>query len=190
MPVIPAGFSQVTLVLGGTALPNGAVTTWGVDTQIIEEPQAIVEELYLAGAGLVAEVCTSNTTLEAVELKFGPTATGPTFRFDGTATGNQGTNALPPNTALLVRKTITGLSNRFAGRAFMPGIPESIIDSAGIIESASVAQFQGAFTEWYEALVSIIGPPVVFSATSSDPQESTSFNVQGRVATQRRRLRR
>lgn len=190
MAIIPAGYGQTTYVFAGASLPNGAVCTLGWRrTGIIPLPEAMTT--YAASAAFLHEsMSTSNCTLVALEFKLGPTLTGPTYRIESGQIGGQGTNAVPPNVAVLVRKTVADTSTRFAGRLFWPSMPEGTVDSAGQIESASVTQFQEAWDDHYTEIVAAGFEPVVLSATSSDPRDVTSLDVQGRVATQRERLRR
>jgi len=116
--------------------------------------------------------------------------------------GNVTTDAVPQNTATLVRK-LTGVAGRGAnGRFYIPGVPEAEVDQAGVLTGAFVTNVQGdvdqIIGDWagiaggyepvvvHHTLVSPGPPPVYISAANT---VITSFLVDPMVATQRRRLR-
>lgn len=178
---------------------------WNFDPQGSAPPVQCTQDLVVAAAGdpatflatiadematLHEAVASINCTLDSADLKIGPENIGPTFSVSIGQTGNQGTSIVPPNTALLVRKEISTVSARYAGRLFYPGIPETILTLGGNIDPAGVDQFQDAFDVFFAALDTLEAPPVVLSRESSDARFVDGYRVQTKVATQRRRLRR
>lgn len=107
--------------------------------------------------------------------------------------GTGAETALPPNVAILVNKITALGGRRNRGRMFFPPFypPESIIDSGGLIQTGVVAAMQSALTSARGAMVTAGYPPFLFhSAAPFTPAAIVALQLQGRVATQRRRLRR
>ena len=78
-------------------------------------------------------------------------------------------------------------------RYSLPGIPEVEVDSAGAIGGTYLAASQSHVDDYYEGLVTAGLIPVLLHAEGSPvttPIEITSHEVDAKVATQRRRLRR
>lgn len=110
---------------------------------------------------------------------------------------NTGT-VVPQNTAALIRKR-TGLAGRRGrGRMYWPDVPESQVGNTGDLATSYMEPFQQGLDDWYEALTGLVGgrlyPPVVLHRSEGIgpeplPTPITRFVLEGRVATQRRRLR-
>jgi hypothetical protein len=98
---------------------------------------------------------------------------------------------LPQNCATLIRKTTALAGRRGRGRFYLPPITmdEFATSKAGVIASSSLAAMQLAANAWFDH-----GEPFVILhdslPSSLAPTPITSFVVDGRIATQRRRLRR
>jgi hypothetical protein len=80
------------------------------------------------------------------------------------------------------------------GRFYWPGIQESAVTAAGVIGGTTVAAWNSAFIQFEIRLLDDDLIPVLLHAEETtlitDPLVITSFSVDGKVATQRRRLRR
>lgn len=127
--------------------------------------------------------------LDRIEVKVGPSASGPTETIPVTVTGETGLEGLTSNTAYLIRKNVTGVSQRFGGRMFWPGIPEGFAYDDGKIEENAHLQVRGRVGDFFNALVAAGVRPVILSG-SSDTREITGFTLGAYAATQRRRMRR
>lgn len=129
---------------------------------------------------------------------------GPPLQVSGTAisaVGSASGDALPNNTALLVKKVGVLAGRRNRGRMFIPGVPESISNSVGILTTLGVSDWQTNINEFLQggtipaALFDSVVPgnsvPVIFHSTGDPaPAEIGQLVVSNLVATQRRRLRR
>lgn len=179
---------QITWIFSGSALPaGGAVTTCGFFFSDAPSGPALLAEALWDD---LRPAIVNGVTLDAIEIKQGPVATGPTTVYAVGTSGTTGPDGVPPNTALLVRKTVLDVSGRFAGRMFWPGLPESEVDSAGNIDPTFLAGLQGTFNDFFATMGSQGYGLRIFSEGSSDTREVSELNVQARVATQRRRMRR
>jgi hypothetical protein len=103
---------------------------------------------------------------------------------------------LPPNTAVLLRKQVPGLPRRRYGRLFMCGIPESAVDHAGNVASASITAWTGAANSYLSGIKALNCTMVQpYWTTNMQGQEYTSvmevtaMQCMSRAATQRRRMR-
>ena len=192
---IPTGYAQANLRFTGTGYPTGAEITLGLDVSTYAstpDDAALDVAQSWNTVGLDAMVPAS-VTLSEVAVKYGPTATGPTGIWTGTITGTRSGEQLQPGTAILVRK-ITALGGKAGrGRFFHPGAIEEDTTAAGLLTSTPLAAWQSAVSDWLTTLQAADLSPVVLHGAGSPlstPTPITSFQVDGKVATQRRRLRR
>lgn len=192
--IIPVGFAQVNLVFTGSALPEGAEVTFGVDNTVASITAGGIAGLFdgiYDASGIRANLSTGVNMTE-IRVKLGPNATGPTAEEAAGGTGTGGTPGLP-NAAWLCTK-VTALGGRAAkGRMFFPGIPEASVGGDGQIDSGAVVAMQAdvqAFLAGCEAadlamvLLHSAGSPI------STPTPVTSLHIETLAATQRRRMRR
>lgn len=183
-----AAFSQLIVNYTGIGVPLGAKTTHGITT-----PQGPIGDVLLAigAAGLdLSGACTAGITIESIDWKVGPVATGPTVNVPVQINGARPGETAPPQVATLVRLPVVGATNRLAGRFYIPGVSEGSISAGGVLDNAFIDSAQGAVEAFYATLLSVGSEPRVFSSLSSDPREVVAVQVQPLVATQRRRLRR
>lgn len=120
--------------------------------------------------------------------------------------GNIVGNAVPPNTATLVKKATNDFGRGSSGRFYVPGLPEVEVEATGALTPAFRTNAQDAMDDLQAALpgqplqwVPIVihhGPAVNPGGAphvDDHPVEPfgivTSFQVQAFCATQRRRLR-
>ena len=136
----------------------------------------------------LAEITPSEYRLASVDLV---SSTGEIQIFAPNFAGTSSASALPQNVALLVRKFTgqTGRKNR--GRIFYPGAQREAVNELGEIDLTSLENFQNAFTAFGQDLIAItdVEGVVILHADASEPTPVVAMVVDGRVATQRRRLR-
>lgn len=96
--------------------------------------------------------------------------------------------ALPINCAVLVRK-VTPVGNR--GRMYVPGILESQVNSDGAIIGVALTAWQASMNGWYTELIADGILPLVTLGTGGEGGVAPvdGLQVDGTIATQRRRLR-
>ena len=186
-PPSPA-FSQLTVRYTGSSLPFGAVTTHGVTTPVGALDDVILQ-IHDAAQSL-GSCLTPDVTVDDVLWKVGPEATGPSILIDVGQVGVRSGSAAPPNVANLVRLPVVGLSGRYGGRFYLPGVAEEDVNPNGTLEPDYAAAVLGGVESFYELLEEVEALPRVFSSNGGDPREVASVQVALRVASQRRRNRR
>lgn len=190
--VIPAGYMQISF--GGTIAGDSeqAVFTIGASEEGLGNPD-MAEELYNAWSEAMEVVSSSDWMFRSVTAKHGPTATGETQEFvSGSIQGDVSQSALPINTAVLLRK-LTGLGGKKGrGRAYLCGCAiEGISGGAGIIDPGALVALQDAVDAFHTAAEAVdgVGQFVLLHSDATAPNVLTGLQVQGKYATQRRRLR-
>lgn len=188
--IIPAGFGQVTWIMGGDGLPLGGVCTLGFQNAAGDTASEAATKCAFHWADQIMPELSQDVTLLSAKVKLGPNATGPEATIGHVEAGHQIDSAVPPNVAILVRKltALGGRSNR--GRMFVPGLPDPDVLGTGIIATTPHTALEGAFDNLFAALTFEELIPVLFHTESSDPTPLLSVTVEQRVATQRRRNRR
>jgi hypothetical protein len=96
------------------------------------------------------------------------------------------------NTGLLVRKDTAAGGRKNRGRMFVPpfNLAESAVDVGGTVTASVVAGQQTGWNEFYTAIVAAEVPPWLLHSDPADsPTPISSFSVQSKAATQRRRIR-
>lgn len=194
MTIIPVDFAQITWLFTGAGLPHGAAVTLGVDVSTFAgSPTDAANDARDAFAGEVMTFLNSAAVLTETNVKFGPTATGPTGVSTGSTAGTGATAGMAPNSTFLVHKATLFGGRAGRGRMFLPGVAESSVDQAGAIDSGTVTALQGGIDQLIVELNAAGMIPVLLHGVGSPltvPSTITTMTVDSTVATQRRRLRR
>lgn len=199
MPIIPAGFGQCTfafLIEGDT---EEMLTSIGLDLAAAGgDFQEVVEGAHnVWGASVLLEQSVACTLVRTI-LQVGQDGGDPlVFEAVIPQVGTDGDGPLPPNVAFLVRKS-TSLGGRAGrGRMFVPGVAlQSSYEANGTVEAAKLADLQLRFSAFRSNMISgnagdfPASPPVLLHSTAiPPPTDILALQAQGRLATQRRRLR-
>lgn len=186
MPTIPDGFCQATLQWSSPVFDRGvAATVIGLNRGPVENadiPLAVIsawehhlqDELHTE---IVLEKVISVTATLRAELAENQA---------GTRTGDMS----PPNVCILERSTtgMRGAANR--GRNYWPGfLIDGDVQDTGAITLARIATLQSALFDFHAELADSSISPVVLHSSVTAPTNITGFLVEGKIATQRRRLR-
>ena len=195
--LIPVGFANVVALFQVTGDSELMQTSLGVDHSTFgTDPTEIAQRVWTSfmselGGGMSTEI-----ELVSVDVVVGQDGGDPiTTNVPMGISGLDGDFPLPPNTALLIKKSTGTGGRRGRGRMFIPGFSLfGQIDPAGVIGSTRLGELQTATTDWYEGLlddtVDPALPPVLFHATAPfTPSPILTLSVDSKVATQRRRLR-
>jgi hypothetical protein len=185
--------AQVTMVFGGTAMPQGGVCTLGFLTTEAQFTSDMLDELVPILRPLHTATSCDNCVLQRVELKRGPNDTGPTWSANVNQNGSRGAGAISPNVAVLVHKQLLDTSARFGGRLFWPSPPEVVIDQGGNLTTDYVNDVDEAWADFQVAAdLKSFHPCILHGESSIDRDYSLidKFTCSPIVATQRRRLRR
>lgn len=180
---------QMTAIFGGPGVPTGAACTFGL---LASEAEGHREELRSAVALLHQAIGNTNVSLDLVRFKYGPSSTGPTYELPGGGGGGSTEALAPPNVSYLIRKSVVGVSGRFSGRFYWPGVGEAYVGGDGLLTGAWLETMGTALAAFYDDVETAlgVGTQVVLDGVSSDPHKVVSYDAQVKVATQRRRLRR
>lgn len=194
MPVIPNDdFAQFNFIFGGENAPTGAQVTLGAAIVPEPDPEGYAQVVGQAWADEIMPFLAAQLTLVGVLCKIGPNDLGPSALVGFAEVGGAQGVADLPSGALLVRKVTAGGGRANRGRMFVPGVVEANWDAGGELDAGDLAAYQGAFDALRGELIGLGVTPVVLHDEASpvtDPTPITSFEVQPRAATQRRRLRR
>lgn len=186
---VPPGFGLISVEYSLVGDPEPMFTTWGVTLTDVPTPADLLA-YYITDVQELTHMMSTDYTAIAIHCAVGQDG-GPPVLVDR-ALADAGTGsaaACPQNVAVLIKKQ-TALGGRHGrGRTFWPGIPEGQVNSAGVIGSTALGDWQDA-ANFLEAFTDPFGPPVLLHVDASiTPTPITGFLVDGRVATQRRRLR-
>ena len=193
MAVIPTGFIQANLKFTGNSSPLGAEVTCGFDaTGFVGDVADMAQEIGDQWTASIRTVMPGTVILGSVLVKAGPNETGPSAEVPINSVGSGGGASASPNVAILVSKNTAFGGRAGRGRFYHPGPQESEVDPNGALSGAFVAGMQTEVNDFFGALTTAGLEPVLLHGVGSPlttPTPITSFTVDGRVATQRRRLR-
>lgn len=186
--VIPPGYAQATLNFSSFTLDGAAACVLGFDVGPAPDLNTLAEAVFQSWENNCEADWSYEFTLDGVELVTtllaGNSSSPP---FPGTRTGD----LAPPNVACLVRKNTAhrGPANR--GRMFLPGfLNDNDINNSGGITGARRLAIQNCMDGFFGDLFLLDMVPVILHGDGSlDPTPISSFVVEPKIATQRRRLR-
>lgn len=188
--IIPTGYAQINLRFTGSNLPTGGEVAFGVGAGGATAEDICQDVADTIGGVDLFDRISSAVTLTTVQAKLGPNATGASAELPVAIPGDAGGACSPPQVAWLVKKSTALGGRKGRGRLFFPGVPETSVSEAGVLDGTVATAFQGLLTDWLDAL-SLSGHAMVLLHTdSTSPTVVTSLSLQASVATQRRRLRR
>lgn len=190
--IIPAGYAQVNIKMGGAALPLGAQVTFGVENPLGQVANSIASSVIAAfNSNNVPGFISTGVQFVSVLVKRGPNATGEQQDLPWGVPGERAGAVCPPNVAFLVRKQTQLGGRKGRGRMFFPGVIDTDVDGAGIVVPAVAAGLLDDLGNAFADLVNdSLSPMLLHGDGATQPTLITSLFVDPRVATQRRRLRR
>lgn len=206
MPIIiPEGYGELVARFSVLGRTNPVSMTMGVQITEPDDPQTVVDDFYddlvgttdLPGLANAAEMY-SQWSFLGVEGKFtiDGVLTGISST-DGTIAGTLATaNIMIVSSAVLVQKRTTRIGRRFRGRWYVPPVrvAEASVDYMGNIAPADFATISAPiFVTTSSMLAATTYKPCLLhdtgESTPPPPTIISSFGVQTKMATQRRRLR-
>jgi hypothetical protein len=191
---IPVGWGQVNWKFAGVGAPTGAQVTLGFNHENFTDPiEACAVALQQAWVTAMLPRQSTQINLQGTLVKWGPNDTGPQAEVGSGATGGGSGQSETPQTAALVQK-VTGVGGRQGrGRMYVPGIPETNFASDGSMSSGNQALWQTALNSLVTAMNAADLPPALLHSPAGPivaPFPITGLLIQGKAATQRRRIRR
>jgi hypothetical protein len=188
---IPVGYSLVRLDFSGSGVPTGAVMTWGMNNPGLVTPHAMADVVANSlDTRNVKLLYDNSVNLSNIHVKNGPDATGPFYDRATVLPGERVGEVGYPGAAVLIKKSSASGGRKNQGRMYMPGICEGDIAIGGVIEASYLALCQATWNAIFGDL-SGSGPGMVILHSGVEaPTVITGLNVEGQIATQRRRNRR
>lgn len=191
--VLPSdSYARITPRYTGAAVPLGAANVFTCVVPDGTDPDDVLVPFTGAFEDVVA-LMTTAIAVTSILIKIGPDGTGPSAEFAVNLPGASASNAVSPNTSVLVRKNTNRGGRSGRGRFYLPGLREDVVDSGGQIASGTVTSLQSAVDDFYADMIAG-GMPLVLEHGPLPPVVGadflTSLTVAPKVATQRRRLRR
>jgi hypothetical protein len=194
---VPEQYAEIVyklLLVGDAEL---MLTTLGVSLSAIDTfDAASVDAINDAFVANIMPLLSPDIAYQGLDVQVGPDSAGPQFTQANIVLGSNVGSSLPPNTAGLIQKRTALGGRRNRGRNYIPGVPVSDVNQAGVWGTGIQAQWQTAANNWLAqtAAISSVDEVVIFHSTPPLapgllPTPVTSMVVPGKVATQRRRLR-
>lgn len=193
--LIPPGYAHVIIPMKHASTPRAAAVTFGIENNTVGflTPSLVND---IQDAFTSAWNADSNVTVGPSIARFGQEGEEP-LSVTGTATftGTFTTNALPSNSALLVKKLTSRGGRRGRGRMYIPWVvDETSVDEVGAIDSTTLTAYQDRAINFAVNLTTNDTPMVLLhdadgSTAPGSPNLVTTLIPDPVIATQRRRLR-
>lgn len=192
----PAGYADCSYQLTLSGFVRPSYVTFGVDPSDTD-PAAVATALLNAwqAAGSLNTIMDSQVTMTQVRVSMGTDAGGGdlVYVLPTSVVGGKTGSSLPPNCALLLKKTTARGGRRGRGRMYLPwAVDESLVDETGAIPAPTVSAASVAAGVWRIALNSNGCPLVILHASGKTatgaPDPVISMSADRLIATQRRRL--
>lgn len=191
---IPAGFGRITMGYTRSPDPEEMLNVFGVDTAAT--PELTMEGVREAYFDALADQVASGIVLTTIQLEVGSASGAPpylTFEINPNQAGLAANyDQPPPNTAILIKKATGAAGRQGRGRLYWPVVGDSFANNIGTLDTAVRADLQTAWDLFFDNLVENSVPMVLLHGASQPitlPSPVTTLTVDGKVATQRRRLR-
>ena len=205
MAIIPNGFGAVSLRFQTPAAGGPAFITWGIRSDLGDDPSVITDAVRDAidtafGQSLTWDAhFTDDYDPDQVQVLY-RSSTGDLFSFVANTTVPAGVSeeAEAPQVAALVKKSTMFAGRQFRGRLFVPGLRAAAVESDGLMTNGALAGVQGIFDLGPNSLlqqhatrdvpmVLLHNDPLLGAAPA--PSVIDNLFAERLVATQRRRLR-
>lgn len=201
--VVPEGYGQVIHSMLVTGDVEPMAVTIGMALNGVGSLPEITEQLHDAFGDFLVPQLPADMSLVQTEIHFnGAGGTGlEIFTHTLTRTGARPGGSLPNNCAFLVHKRTALAGRRGRGRFYIPGPEDGNVAGNGILSTALFDQVQAALNTWFarwgapSTPLADVRPVVLHSHKKLEPPPTqpptiiTAFQLDTKIATQRRRLR-
>jgi len=191
--IIPSGFAQVNWKFSGSAVPQGAEVTIGLEILVPATPAAVALAMGTAWEDWLSPHQVGTCDLTGVLVKFGPNSTGPSAEIALAVNGSASGPGLEPQVSVLIRKNTDDGGHAGRGRMYVPGFPDAAFVDGGAMDGPTWTATQADVNSFLDELVSAAYIPVLLHGAGSPlttPSPITSLTLDHQCATQRRRNRR
>lgn len=195
MPEIPDQFAQINYVFGLTGDNEEMMVTDGLDLNATEgtDDLAIVNAAFTAFQTRFKAFFYSAYTIKRVDGRFNRGAGIISVSSSATpVTGTGSSQPLPQNCAYLIHKQTAAGGRTGKGRWYLPSAAEGVVDSVGNIDGATITAMNSALASYISDMGAIVGvnsTTLLHSLVGDVPNQIVSMVLDGKIATQRRRLR-
>jgi hypothetical protein len=198
--VIPQGFGRLAhkFRLAGDNEPMFVTCGWGAEGAIADLYDT-ARQMHDAMKSVHVQRGSAAYTLQETTVYYRASAdpSPQVATFAAPWVGGNAGDAFPSNTAFLLKKITAKGGRRHQGRMFYPGVNEGNVDSLGQVGASIVTSFNTLLATYIvniEAIAGVLGLFILHSQPQNllidDPTRITQIMCDGRVATQRQRLRR
>lgn len=190
--LIPEGFGQANILMGGLAAPNGAECTFGIEMPLpTPPPDEAALAVYSSFENRVGPFLVDDLALFGARVKYGPNETGVSGEYLAPSIGGDSGEPEAPQVAALVKKITVDGGRAGRGRFYLPGIRETRVQPGGSLVGTFRDDLQAGIDLFFSDLEDADYHWVVLHGETSpleEPSRVLSFQVESMVATQRRRL--
>lgn len=201
MTVIPDGFGVVSYEFMLTGDPEPMYVTHGFSAEVGADPNAYAQAMgnSFTAAGSLIETVANVYRLSRTLIRLGQEDDPPLLgEWPTNVIGGVAQPAVPQNTAYLLRKTSAMSGRSGKGRMYLPGVTEGSVDATGTLLAITVSAINDLCETYLNLIASDVETPapmyILHDPTTTgflySPTPVTGLSCDGRVATQRRRLRR
>lgn len=186
--VIPAGFLQVTLNYGGPTPTGKAAVVLGFTIGTAIDEQETVNRVQ---EEWITQIKGSTCTDWALESVVGLSETMSWEGESPVTAGTRGGDPMPPSVSVLMRKNTSARGRANQGRSYWPGmLLDGDVDGSGNIGSSRRSSIFGDTNAFFLALEADgINQVILHNNGAIAPTSVETISIEGKVATQRRRLR-
>lgn len=193
---IPEGYGEAVYTFAKDGDPEPMISAWGVltlgDPPTVEDANDLFEAWSTGG---IKVSTTAVTTLTSVTLRIAVGADNAMLDAvsdHAPVAGSSGALCAPSNCAQLIKKSTSSAGRKGKGRLFYPDVQAETVDHNGFLLLDSLPGYIENAQDWLTAInaVPVITNVVVLHTSPADvPSTVTGVTVDGRIATQRRRMR-
>lgn len=189
--VIPAGAAQITFVYQLAGDPEPMNNVFGVDWSPVDNAPTTLQNIAASWGGSVMSRLSDTLTLLEVRATIAQDPDPPlsVTEIVDEQGGDSGA-VLPQNCAYLLQKRSEHGGPTGRGRMFLPGVPESKVSNTGVVDGVERGIITGAAASFIDDLVDFGTPMLIFHASAEAPYQVVFLPCDGKIATQRERLRR
>lgn len=187
---LQVGFAQVTTHLSLEGSAEDIANVVGLDIGANLSNQAGADAISQIFSDFYLSIIAQAYRYEGCTVSYG-TGGDPTVveSITGAGDGVGATEAVPPNTSLLIRKVTNFGGRRNRGRMYVPGLGDPQVGNRGELLGTGQADLQVIADQLLTDLDTAGYQMVIIHSNGSTPTLVTGLVVQAQVATQRRRMR-
>ena len=195
MPEIPDQFAQINHVLSLTGDNEEMMVTMGLNLNSTESTDdlAVVNAAFTAFANRFKAFLYSAYTFKRIDARINRGAGIISVSSSATPVAGTGSSQpLPQNCAYLIHKQTAAGGRTGKGRWYLPSAAEGVVDSVGNIDGATITAMNTACASYLSDMSAISGVnsvTLLHSLVGDIPNDIVSMVLDGKIATQRRRLR-